>query len=348
MKKLVAIAFWLMGLTVFGQVPAYYSSIDFLQPGSVIHSQLTLLLTSTQDELQYSEVWDVLKESDLETGSSTHVLLLYGSDDFDGNVSTDRTRNKDLNGGSPGEWNREHVFPKSLGDPDLGTTGPGSDAHNLRACDVTQNGNRANRKFTESSGNAGPVGNDWYPGDEWKGDCARIIMYMYVRYGNRCLPSAVGTGSFNSTDQNMMNMFLEWNVDDPVSQHEKDRNDAIFNAQGNRNPFIDNPRIAHKIWGGPLAEDTWGTLSYHSTASEENVTVYPMPVTGDAFLISGINTLQIEGMFMYDMGGKLVGQIGKDQIAENGEISVDHFNEGTYILSIIFADATLQRKIIIQ
>ena len=81
-----------------------------------------------------------MKVSDLDSGSIDRVLLVYGFDDGDGNPVTDRTRNKDLNGGSNGEWNREHVFPKSLGNPDLGTSGPGSDAHNLRSSDVQQNG----------------------------------------------------------------------------------------------------------------------------------------------------------------------------------------------------------------
>jgi endonuclease I len=48
-------------------------------------------------------------------------------------------------GGSSGQWNREHTFAKSLGNPDLGTSGPGSDAHNLRSSDVDMNGDRGNK-----------------------------------------------------------------------------------------------------------------------------------------------------------------------------------------------------------
>jgi endonuclease I len=348
MKHFTLIASLFIGLLSLGQVPTYYSSVDFNQSASSIHSQLTTLITSTHTEITYSQCWDVLKISDLETGNINDVMLVYGSDDMDANPITDRTRNKNLNGGSNGEWNREHVFPKSLGNPDLGTTGPGSDAHNLRASDVQQNGNRGNKTFIIGTGNAANISSSWYPGDEWKGDCARIIMYMYVRYGTRCYPSAVGTGNTNTTDPNMMDLFLDWNVEDPVSTFERDRNDAIFNAQGNRNPFIDNPRIAYKIWGGQMAEDTWGTLDLKDEAIIEELLLYPMPVTGDAFQISGINTLNIQGMQLYDISGKLVGQIGENEINENGEISVAHFNEGTYILSIFLGDAILRRTIIIQ
>ena len=111
------------------------------------------------------------------------------------------------------------------------------------------------------SGNSGDVGSgNWYPGDEWKGDVARMIMYMYLRYGTRCLPSNVAIGTTNSIDSNMIDLLLEWNVEDPVSDFEKQRNTYHENtsnmyAQGNRNPFIDNPAFATSIWGGTQAED---------------------------------------------------------------------------------------------
>ena len=98
----------------------------------------------------------------------------------------------------------------------------------------------------------------WYPGDEWKGDVARMMMYMYLRYGNQCLPSNVAIGSANSSDANMVQLLLQWNAEDPVSNFEKQRNPIIQGLQGNRNPFIDNPAFATQIWGGPQAEDLFG------------------------------------------------------------------------------------------
>ena len=73
-------------------------------------------------------------------------------------------------------------------------------------------------------------------------------MYLHLRYDE----------PFD--DVGNLSLFLQWNVDDPVSAFEDQRNDVIFNAQGNRNPFIDNPFLATKIWGGTAAEDRWGTL----------------------------------------------------------------------------------------
>ena len=80
-----------------------------------------------------------------------------------------------------------------------------------------------------------------------------MMMYMYIRYGNRCLPKNVGVGNTVSSDNNMIQLFLKWNAEDPVSQLELQRNPILENIQGNRNPFIDNPAFATQIWGGPQA-----------------------------------------------------------------------------------------------
>jgi hypothetical protein len=59
-------------------------------------------------------VWDALKQTDLDPTDPTKVLLIYGYNDSDSDITNDRTRSKDLNGGNQGNWNREHVYPRSL------------------------------------------------------------------------------------------------------------------------------------------------------------------------------------------------------------------------------------------
>ncbi|CAL2102300.1 Endonuclease [Tenacibaculum sp. 190130A14a] len=239
---------------------SYYSSVDFTKTGSDLREALaTVVINSHSSFLSYTPgVWNALKESDLDPTNSNKVLLVYGYNDSDGNAVTDRTRGKDNNGGSAGsDWNREHVYPRSLGTPNLGSSGPGSDAHHLRPADVTMNSNRGNKKFVAGSGNAGDATGGWYPGEEWKGDVARMMMYMYLRYGSQCLPKNVATGTANSSDSNMINLLLEWNAADPISDFEKNRNNVLATKQGNRNPFIDNPYLATVIWGQDSAENTW-------------------------------------------------------------------------------------------
>ena len=235
--------------------------------GTALKDELASKIISTHTRfLSYSEIWDSSKITDLDPFDATQstVILIYGYDDNDGNYITDRTRNKDANGGNAGtDWNREHSYAKSLGTPDLGTAGPGSDAHHLRPADVTFNGQRSSKKFASGGGHAGDSNGGWYPGDEWKGDIARMMMYMYIRYGNQCLPTNVGIGSSGNTPDDMIDLFLQWNAEDPVSQLEINRNEYHGNAnntfaQGNRNPFIDNPAFATEIWGGPQAEDRFG------------------------------------------------------------------------------------------
>ena len=201
-------------------------------------------------------MWNALKQTDLDPNDPSKVLLIYGYSDTDGNYVTDRTRSKDASGGTAGtQWNREHIYPKSLGNPNLGTSGPGADAHHIRPADISFNSQRSSKKFAAGSGNAGDVTGGWYPGDEWKGDVARMMMYMYLRYGSQCLPTNVGTGSAMASDANMLSLFIQWNVEDPVSDFEKQRNPILEGLQGNRNPFIDNPAFATQIWGGAQAAD---------------------------------------------------------------------------------------------
>jgi endonuclease I len=264
-SKALSILFLLLVNVLLAQIPEYYNSIDFNQTGASVKDDLTALI-SVQTAFPYSssstDTWDILQESD--TLTTTDVLLLYGYDDNDNNPVTDRLRDKSLicnfSGNCNGYWNREHVYPKSLATPALETdsAGSGTDLHNLRAADTQMNSTRNNNVYEGGSGNAGLTTNGFYPGDEYKGDVARIIMYMYTRYPVQCAANAVGYGP-KSYNANIPDIFLEWNKDDPVSAYEINRNEIIYGYQGNRNPFIDNPYLATIIWGGPAGvTDTWG------------------------------------------------------------------------------------------
>ncbi|APU08863.1 endonuclease I [Cellulophaga lytica] len=297
LKVLISIGMLLLTAIGYCQVPAYYNGTDVTQTGGNLKTDLSNLVTTTQTTvLSYTPgVWDALKQTDLDPVNSNNVLLIYGYNDADGNTTTDRTRSKNNNGGGVGDWNREHVFPKSLGNPNLGTSGPGSDAHHLRSSDVQFNSLRNNHPFGDGSGNAGLMsGNVWYPGDEWKGDVARMIMYMYIRYGNQCLPTAVGTGA-TTYSADVPDIFLQWNAEDPVSQVEINRNVLLEGIQGNRNPFIDNPAFATAIWGGPQAENR-----FNNTSSDTEAPTAPLN-------LSAANTTETETLLSWDAATDNVG-----------------------------------------
>lgn len=278
MKKLLPFILLITSLSVFSQIPSYYNDVNMTLTGSALKDELATKIISTHHTfISYTPgAWDALKQADISPNNPASVILIYGWDDSDADITNDYTRGKDNHGSGIGVWNREHVYSKSLANPNLGTTGPGADAHNLRPCDSQRNSSRSNRKFATGSGTPSyitPEGN-WYPGDEWKGDVARMMMYMYLRYGNQCLPTGVGVGNTLPVDSDMIDLFLQWNAEDPVSILEKQRNPVLENVQGNRNPFIDNPVFATQIWGGALAEDLFGTNS------GTNDTVAPAAPTG--------------------------------------------------------------------
>ena len=363
MKKLLLLFSLSIGLVAFSQ-QAYYlnapNAIDFTLNGIALKDALSLKISNNTTALPYSsssfDTWDALMQTDVNPQNSSQVLLIYGWENgTDNDVRNDRERDINNNGGSSGQWNREHVFPKSLATPSLqtGNPGPGTDIHNLRPSDVQWNSARGNLKFATGSGNSGPVGGNWYPGDEWKGDVARIIMYMYLRYdGNgssieetQCLPSVVGVGNAVAIDANMIDLFLQWNVDDPVSDVERQRNPVSENRQNNRNPFIDNPFLATKIWGGPAAEDIWGTLGVADVV-RASFKVYPIPSNDHKIFIES-NTAIIEQVALYNMTGQQI-RIKNTAQKNNKQIILDNLPTGFYVLKIKSEKGITSKKLLIN
>ncbi len=205
-------------------------------------------IISVQQTLSYDQVWDALKDTDQDPANSSNVILLY----------TGRSQAKGTNGGGVDDWNREHVWAKSHGDFGT-TTGPGTDVHHLRPTDVTVNSSRGNKDFdlggtqsAEAPGNYTDA-DSWEPRTAVKGDVARMIMYMAVRYeGGDGYPDLEMNDSVNNGSapyMGRMSVLLEWNRIDPPDAFEQRRNQRIFDAwQGNRNPFVDHPEYADAIW----------------------------------------------------------------------------------------------------
>lgn len=216
----------------------YYSDF-FLTTDTDIN--FTLISDLTFDKhttiLSYGQRHDYLYEADEDLDNPDNVILMYT-----GESRYWREYWSDYNSYSPQTFNTEHIYPQSR----LSAIDAVTDLHHLRVADSDVNSTRSNYPFTEGSGEAKLInGNTWYPGDEWKGDVARMVMYLNIRYGETFIK--VGN----------LDLFIKWNAEDPVSAFEKQRNNIIEAAQGNRNPFIDNPYLATLIWGGEPAENLW-------------------------------------------------------------------------------------------
>jgi endonuclease I len=349
MKKITLLFIIVSLQTIFAQ-QSYYNDVDLTLTGQDLYFELQSKISVASSTFTYGDVRDSVKFTDEDTSNSSNVLLIYGHDNS-GSCTTDRSRNKNLFGGGNCEYNREHVFSRSNANPDMGnvdngTTGIGADPHNLRPSDQQMNNNRGNKKFAAGTGiAAGNVGSgNWYPGDEWKGDVARMIMYMYTRYGNRCLPSLNAVGATQgSTD--MLTVLLEWNAEDPVSDFEDQRNPYLQNVYGNRNPFIDNPYLATIIWGGPVAEDRWNLLSTNSFDTS-NIVVYPNPVSETLWIQNNTST-QVESAVLYDISGRQIFYKGLPS-SENISIDVSILKNGVYLLELVFSETRITKKIIIK
>ncbi|MGV4413468.1 endonuclease [Chryseobacterium sp. T1] len=252
MKLKISLLASVISLAFYAQsAPAYYSTIDFKKTKNDLKVDLAKLITDTHTEkISYSAgLASLFKTSDADPQNPSNVLLMYGSQS-----SGMHQRSRPYTG----SWNREHVYAKSQGTPNLGQAGAGSDGHHLRPTDVQLNSSRGHLSFDDGQGALAQKTNrgGWYPGDEWKGDVARILMYMYVRYKDQCKPLNI-TMDPSTYSSDFPDILLKWNVEDPVSDIEIQRNNVVAGVQKNRNPFIDNPYLATVIWGGPAAQNTW-------------------------------------------------------------------------------------------
>ncbi|MFR9675385.1 endonuclease I family protein [Streptomyces sp. TR06-5] len=205
-------------------------------------------IISVQQKLSYSQVWDALMVTDRAPSDPSSVVLLYSG----------QTRSASQHGGNQDDWNREHVWAKSHGD--FGTsTGPGTDIHHLRPTDVTVNGARGNKDF-DNGGSPVSEAPDSYtdsdsfePRDAVKGDVARMIFYMAVRYegddgfADLELNDQVDNGS--APYMGRVSVLKQWSQQDPPDSFEENRNQVIYDQfQGNRNPFVDHPEWVESIW----------------------------------------------------------------------------------------------------
>lgn len=343
----------LLSYSAFAQIPAYYSGVDFTQNAEQIKTQLQTLITTTHTtELVYTsgssgflDTWTVLKQSDIDLANGGNVLLIYGWDNESTPTSEDRSRSIDESchtSSCTGKWVREHTFAKSMGTPNLGTEFAGADAHNLRAIDAQRNNTRSNKRFGAAASSTASYSintTSWYPGDEWIGDVARIIMYMYVRYPAQCaaLDAATGDATFAPLSD-MPDILLQWNAQDPPSPFEIHRNNTIATNQGNRNPFIDNPYLATMIWNGPQTTDSWNVLTT-TTTSLAQIMLYPTATNGLVY-VQNDSAAPLQYTLYNNVGQQL------DSNVLESQIDLGPYSSGLYFIQVSGKEANQTFKVI--
>ena len=227
--------------------------------GVELQNGLSILMANTQTEIiAYKDLKTCLSTTDSDLMDDNSMITLYTRDIIDG------TWNESL-------WNREHVWCKNHSNGlytavQENNKGAGSDIHHVRPALMTINSTRSNVPYgivnKSSATQIGDTGNYFgnnifEPSDEIKGDIARILMYVYVRYSSS-LNSTYDTiidkrGDLRITDivttpsgleEDAWNLLLSWNDLDPVNYLEMNRNEEGQKLQNNRNVFIDHQEFA--------------------------------------------------------------------------------------------------------
>jgi endonuclease I len=206
----------------------YYASITGVtdtQLKAALRTLITQMTLKTYGDARY-----ILDDTDRDPNNASNVILVYNrasvSGAWDGGIV----------------WNREHVWPQSFLGADAvnEVANIASDLQNLKPANPGINSSRGNSPFVAGSGTYRLIsGSGFFPGDADRGDIARILLYMHVRWNLIINTSTVGD----------LNLLLRWHIQDPVDQFERNRNEVIFAQQNNRNPFIDHPEFAERIWG---------------------------------------------------------------------------------------------------
>lgn len=257
----------------------YYDGIEGLS-GDTLKARLNDIITGhveypyTDDD---TDVWDILREADEDPDNPDHVLTFYTGLSLPKECQDTNTPPEyctmEIDGNTKTyEWNREHTWSKSRGDfSNASDLGAYTDAHHLVAAERVMNSIKSNRMFedchdgddynVEDRGYGNYTCNEWSfePRDEVKGDVARMIFYMAVRYEGEpgdlvdleVINDALEDRNSKLPVYGDLDDLLRWHVEDPVSEEEILRNQVIYTYQENRNPFIDLPELVELIWGKP-------------------------------------------------------------------------------------------------
>lgn len=274
MKRTVLLAIFTMALTtLWAQGPngsgTYYQKANGLK-GKALKSKLAGIIVNPRN-VGYDGLWNAYKKTD--TRADGYVRDWYSNITNYRHI-TDKAGSYQNEGDC---YNREHTVPQDW----FSGSGIKSDIVHVVPTDGKINGYRSNHPFGEVGsnfsgsannyskwGNAraglGYSGTVFEPNDEIKGDIARIYFYMITRYEGTC--ESWGNSVFTSTYPGLtkwtLDMMMRWSKEDPVDDVETARNNAVFDVQGNRNPYVDYPGLEEYTWGSmmdvPFSYDNYG------------------------------------------------------------------------------------------
>ncbi|MBF0595871.1 endonuclease [Faecalibacter rhinopitheci] len=261
-------------------------------------------------------------------------------------------------GGNEGTcYNREHLIPQSVFNQNSPMV---SDPFHIWPTDYQVNNRRANYPFgvvknptwTSTNGSKlGPNNNSGYsegysgvvfePIDEFKGDIARAYFYFATRYQENGIqnwnyPMFNGTKDLVFTTT-FLKILMNWHTNDPVSPREIALNNTIYTFQNNRNPFIDYPEYAQKIWGYNLSNSDFE----HQERNEINV----YKSGPNTISVISNNDNKIIEIHIFNINGQFINKIANVKLNNKVDISLN--NKGTYIFKIIGKSMEINKKVVL-
>jgi len=371
-QKITLLLFLATTFVSNAQIPAgYYNSATGTE--FVLKTQLKKIIDNQNDGLSpeylsidkgYGYLYTTYQNSDTDNyyENNGSVLDMYsekpgGVDAYEYTHIADKDNG--TGGGSEGQYyNREHTIPRSV----FGGGGiMKNDAHFVIPSDKRVNSQRGNLPYgvvdvanwTSTNGSkrgnnlnsgysAGYTNTVFEPIDEFKGDIARINLYFAVRYEDQVAgwPYDMFDGTSDKVfDQTFFNILYQWHLQDPVSQREIDRNNAIFNEQNNRNPFIDHPEYVYEIWKNTLDVNEYTADSFN---------IHPNPTHASTVYINK-GAIKVRELNLYSITGKLV--LSKKITTNQTTITLNHLDtvaSGIYLLKIQTDNNTIVKKLVIN
>lgn len=306
----VALLVMLVAAVVRADAPAgYYDTVD-LSTQEALRQTLHDVIdghTVYPYTASSTDTWNILELADEDPYNSTRILDLY------------QNRTFQKWGAGNNDYNREHSWPNSYGFPSESWK-PYTDCHHLFLCDIDYNGARGNLPYGDCAGSCTAYVADMYDGvsgtnykgttvwetwDHRKGDVARAMFYLDVRYAGGVTgepdlvltdnPALIQTTTGGTAYMGLLSVLIQWHKDDPVDAKEMHRNDVVYSFQHNRNPFIDHPE-----WVSALYEGIMSDVPAAAVAGARIDAVYPNPFNPETTVSF---SLEHEGLVTLDVYG---------------------------------------------
>jgi len=374
-KNITLISFLLFSLIGWAQIPANYYSTA-IGSGYALKTQLRKIIDNVNDGFSsehiafdpgYAGLYTTYQTSDVKPNG--RVLDMYSDCDFIfGTVGSGGQQDNGTNPSGECElFNREHTVPQSFFGNSVQPMF--SDAHFVIPSDKIVNATRDDFPYgrvsspSYTSGNGSKKGNNlnsgysagyattvFEPIDQYKGDIARLMFYFVTRYENQLttfFSTSTSTSKvmFDGTtgksfSDTFLNIFITWHIQDPVSQKELVRNDAIYARQNNRNPFIDKPEYVCQIWPTQCA-----SLTSENFILENTISIYPNPAVNNEITIS--SATELKSIIFYNINGQIIQEIKNPTRVDNC-YKITNLPSGFYIVQLGSDNAVATKKVIVK